>query len=156
MRVRPSFAADIESSSPEQLESIKLLLHIREHIEKARARVDERQEKCRCTSGVPILVDGEGSGPHLRKIECGRCGQAFGWIPQVKNYGKRPKNGAQKTTEFCQMCRRQNVVLTAHHVIEVSEGGKDGPENIWTVCEQCHVMIHAVRRIAGLYRETPT
>lgn len=151
MTSQSGFAVDIGSATSQQIENIKLSIHIREHIDRAKARVEEKREKCRCSSGVPILVDGEGSGPHLRKIECGRCGQSFGWIPQLKNSGKRPRSGAQKTTEFCQMCRRQNVVLTAHHIIEVNEGGKDGPENIWTVCEQCHALIHAVRRIAGLY-----
>jgi 5-methylcytosine-specific restriction endonuclease McrA len=36
-----------------------------------------------------------------------------------------------------------------HHVVEVAEGGSDDPENVWTICEPCHLVIHALRRLAG-------
>lgn len=32
--------------------------------------------------------------------------------------------------------------LDLHHIIPVSEGGTDAPENLMTVCRDCHKKIH--------------
>lgn len=48
----------------------------------------------------------------------------------------------------CQLCRKTGVNLVGHHVVEVDEGGADNSENIWSVCDPCHAVIHALRRIA--------
>ena len=37
----------------------------------------------------------------------------------------------------CQICRRPKINLTAHHIIPLSEGGKDKLDNMLTICEDC-------------------
>lgn len=46
----------------------------------------------------------------------------------------------------CQCCGvggEQNLpILAVHHIVEVSQGGLDIPENLVTVCVNCHIRIH--------------
>jgi predicted HNH restriction endonuclease len=35
--------------------------------------------------------------------------------------------------------------LEVHHAIPVKDGGSDDSENLWTVCTDCHKLIHARR-----------
>ena len=43
----------------------------------------------------------------------------------------------------CQYCKKQNVKLHVHHIIFKSKGGTDRPDNLITLCEQCHNDLHA-------------
>ena len=43
----------------------------------------------------------------------------------------------------CQNCKKQNVKLHVHHIIFKSKGGTDRPDNLITLCEQCHNDLHA-------------
>jgi 5-methylcytosine-specific restriction endonuclease McrA len=103
---------------------------------------------CRCGEPAPILSPGPCANER-RKIECGGCGQYIAWLPKLKNKDRRSSasTGLANGT-VCQCCRKTGVSLIGHHVIEVAEGGSDCPENIWTVCEPCHALIHAARRLA--------
>lgn len=42
----------------------------------------------------------------------------------------------------CELCHRENVVLTKHHLLPREEGGKQ--EHIARLCEPCHKHIHAL------------
>lgn len=106
-------------------------------------------KSCRCGEPTPAL----GEGPQLgeqRRVECGLCHQFYFWLPKLKNQGKRVSSSTGLANgDFCQCCRKSGVNLVGHHVIEVAEGGSDEPENVWTICEPCHLVIHALRRLAG-------
>lgn len=104
---------------------------------------------CRCGAPAPILSPGPGANER-RKIECGGCGQYIAWLPKLKNKDRRSSvsTGLASGTG-CQCCRKTGVKLTGHHVIEVADGGSNEPVNIWTVCEPCHAVIHALRSLAG-------
>jgi hypothetical protein len=60
----------------------------------------------------------------------------------VKKYGRG----------LCEVCLRRPAdlppgeTLEAQHIIEFSEGGDPGPENIMIVCTACHRLVHWVRR----------
>ena len=43
----------------------------------------------------------------------------------------------------CQNYKKQNVKLHVHHIIFKSKGGTDRPDNLITLCEQCHNDLHA-------------
>jgi hypothetical protein len=103
---------------------------------------------CRCFAPVPILAPGPGANER-RKIECGGCGKFIAWLPKLKNKDRRSSNSTGLAQgHYCQCCRKTGVTLIGHHVIEVDEGGNNDADNIWTVCEPCHLVIHALRRIA--------
>ncbi|MDO5293767.1 MAG: HNH endonuclease [bacterium] len=42
----------------------------------------------------------------------------------------------------CELCHRQNTILTKHHLLPREEGGKE--EHIALICEDCHKHIHAL------------
>ncbi|MBE5961884.1 MAG: HNH endonuclease [Lachnospiraceae bacterium] len=42
----------------------------------------------------------------------------------------------------CELCHRQNIGLTKHHLLPREEGGKE--EHIAYICEDCHKHIHAL------------
>ncbi|MBE6022573.1 MAG: HNH endonuclease [Cellulosilyticum sp.] len=42
----------------------------------------------------------------------------------------------------CELCYRENIVLTKHHLLPREEGGKE--EHISLICEDCHKHIHAL------------
>lgn len=107
---------------------------------------------CRCPSRTPALVLSMGPPNEpgaRRRIECGTCHTFFFWLPKLKNKNKRSASsiGLASGAE-CQLCRKSGVNLVGHHIVEVVDGGSNDPENIWTVCEPCHAVIHALRRHA--------
>lgn len=42
----------------------------------------------------------------------------------------------------CQYCKKGEVRLEAHHIVERSHGGKDTLENLLALCEKCHHNLH--------------
>lgn len=42
----------------------------------------------------------------------------------------------------CELCDRENIILTRHHCLPREEGGKE--EDIAYICEPCHKQIHAL------------
>lgn len=106
-------------------------------------------KSCRCGEPAPILAPGPGANER-RKIECGGCGQYIAWLPKLKNKNRRTSTSTGLASgAVCQCCRKTGVKLVGHHVVEVAEGGSDDPENVWTICEPCHLVVHALRRLAG-------
>jgi hypothetical protein len=57
--------------------------------------------------------------------------------------------------ERCEICLRRTQELTdpvklrAHHVHEVQDGGDDTDENRRVYCDDCHGLVHWVRRTLG-------
>ena len=43
----------------------------------------------------------------------------------------------------CQYCKANKVALHVHHIKFRSEGGSDTPDNLITLCHQCHDSLHA-------------
>jgi len=43
----------------------------------------------------------------------------------------------------CQICKKKNLRLEAHHVISRNEGGKDSITNLITLCSSCHSKVHS-------------
>jgi len=42
----------------------------------------------------------------------------------------------------CQLCRKKNVSFQLHHVVPRSQNGKDYPDNLITLCPDCHAKVH--------------
>ena len=42
----------------------------------------------------------------------------------------------------CQYCKKKNIKLHVHHIQFRSKGGSDKPDNLITLCEQCHNDLH--------------
>lgn len=42
----------------------------------------------------------------------------------------------------CELCHRQEIMLTKHHLLPREEGGNE--EHIAFICEDCHKHIHAL------------
>lgn len=73
--------------------------------------------------------------------------------PEVQ--GTDYQNGAMKDFEnvkkfvywrdgyACQKCGKCNTVINTHHIIFRSNGGSDRPDNLITLCEDCHKKLHA-------------
>ena len=66
-------------------------------------------------------------------------------------YQEGQKKGFENTKRYvfwrdnytCQHCGKSNTVLNAHHIIFRSNGGTDRPDNLITLCEDCHKKLHA-------------
>ena len=42
----------------------------------------------------------------------------------------------------CQKCKKKNLKLHVHHIIFKSNGGTNSPENLITLCKDCHSKLH--------------
>ena len=43
----------------------------------------------------------------------------------------------------CQKCSKKETLLSAHHIVWTSKGGKDSIYNVITLCEDCHEKVHS-------------
>ena len=43
----------------------------------------------------------------------------------------------------CQICKKKNTPLHVHHIKFKSKGGTDQPGNLITLCDKCHMDLHA-------------
>ncbi len=88
--------------------------------------------------------------------------------PLVKNnkwmYQKGLKFGFANTKAFvlnrdkytCQHCKTKQDILEIHHIIFRSNGGSDEPDNLITLCRNCHKELHSGKinlNIKGLKRK---
>lgn len=62
-------------------------------------------------------------------------GQMYGW-ENTKSY-VRDRDGYQ-----CKKCKAKNTRLEVHHILEKINGGTDTPDNLITLCSDCHGKIH--------------
>lgn len=42
----------------------------------------------------------------------------------------------------CQRCRATRTNLRVHHIVSKKNGGSDDPDNLITLCHQCHCKMH--------------
>jgi 5-methylcytosine-specific restriction endonuclease McrA len=63
-----------------------------------------------------------------------------------EGWSELSKQVRQRDSWTCQRCKKncsnQKQKLHAHHIIELSKGGKNRSENLISVCEDCHKIIH--------------
>lgn len=43
----------------------------------------------------------------------------------------------------CQLCGKKNIQFQLHHVVPKLQNGKDHPDNLITLCPDCHVRVHS-------------
>jgi len=43
----------------------------------------------------------------------------------------------------CQLCGKKNVPFQLHHIVPRSQNGKEHPDNLITLCSDCHVRVHS-------------
>ena len=76
------------------------------------------------------------------------------WLPKPENVRARKKSKYSPENlgkEYCELCIRPREYLgkagqlEIHHAIEIHDGGKDEPDNIWVLCSHCHSLIHHIR-----------
>ena len=68
----------------------------------------------------------------------------------VEDYQKGQQKGFYNTKAYilyrdnyqCQKCKTHNVKLHVHHIIFRSNGGTNSPENLITLCKNCHDRLH--------------
>lgn len=138
----------IDQLDPEHQRLAMARLHFNQYVATrlTEKRIDHQQRYGH--DPIPDLEIGPNPGER-RKIVCATCQRLLAWLPKLENKDKRaPSSTGLADSDFCQCCRKIGVNLIGHHVIEVCEGGSNDPENIWTLCEPCHQIIHALRRHA--------
>lgn len=59
--------------------------------------------------------------------------------------------GDLEVTESCELCRREDLRLTVHHLIPRAEGGRLGPKA--SLCSTCHRQLHALFSVETLAKE---
>ena len=82
----------------------------------------------RATNSAYGAGGGGGYRNHIMRRDnytCQRCGTFHAWIN---------KNGIP--------CPTNDGELDVHHIIPVSEGGDDNPDNLITLCRDCHKEVH--------------
>ena len=100
--------------------------------------------------GCPRLSDGRYCEEH-RKLT-NRIYERFRRDPETK----RRYSGAWvhirkqyvNTHPFCEKCLGQGYIVPVehvHHIIPLSEGGTNEPDNLMSLCKSCHSSIHAKR-----------
>lgn len=47
---------------------------------------------------------------------------------------------------FCPCCDKPTQVWHQHHVVGRAQGGTDSPDNLVSVCPQCHYSLHVGRQ----------
>lgn len=111
---------------------------------------------CRnCDGEVKPIADDTPHPTHGYKLLCPYCGWFVGWGGKAKPV--RDENGVRQRSSkwtperlnipHCVMCLRTRDqlgkgTLEIHHIIPVSEGGLDEPENIIVLCTACHKEAH--------------
>lgn len=66
------------------------------------------------------------------------------------DYQNGPQKGFYNTKAYvlkrdnytCQSCGKKNCKLEVHHIVFQSKGGTNMPENLITLCEDCHKKVH--------------
>ena len=95
---------------------------------------------------------------HGYKLYCMDCGCFVGWSgvkKEIVKNGERQFSSQWRPShvgvDYCQICLRnatelgQSEKLEPHHIIEISNGGKDDLENIMWLCSCCHRLVHHQR-----------
>lgn len=124
--------------------------------------MEKREERyCNsCKQHVETIVTVLNEGPHHARENCVLCGRFVAFSKKPENGEKRGKNKylpKDLGINYCQMCLRpenrlgSRGILESHHVIEISSGGPDLPENIWVICTSCHKLINHQRTYLNIH-----
>ena len=79
--------------------------------------------------------------------------QKYKWAYQKGiNYGfaNARAHALDRDNYTCQCCGKKHVRLEVHHIIFRSLGGSDALENLITLCEKCHKLIHDGKIVLNL------
>ena len=63
-------------------------------------------------------------------------------IPKPPKRVKDKKALKQATLPYCELCRSWQNIDPPHHIIFKSQGGDDTPENLISLCRDCHDDAH--------------
>lgn len=64
-------------------------------------------------------------------------------MARTRNQEKtKAPTGPHKESQVCELCLRESVRLTEHHLVPRSRGGKYGPKA--NLCPTCHRQLHAM------------
>jgi 5-methylcytosine-specific restriction endonuclease McrA len=61
---------------------------------------------------------------------------------RMKGFANAREYVLQRDRHTCQLCKKSQRELHVHHVLWKEEGGADVPENLLTLCKQCHDKVH--------------
>lgn len=72
---------------------------------------------------------------------------------------ERPTQNQKKSirdrdNRSCQNCGRTNTELHVHHIVPLKDGGSNNPENLATLCKECHNAIHHTDKKAPQRNQT--
>ncbi len=62
-----------------------------------------------------------------------------------------PRSRSNQETPFCELCKRESLRFTSHHLVPRSRGGKLGPQV--KLCPTCHRQLHAMFSESTLAKE---
>ena len=101
--------------------------------------------------GCPRLTDGQYCEEHRKTVN--RQYNKYARAADVhKKYGrawKRIRDRYALEHPFCEMCYkagRMTLMDEVHHIVPVAQGGGDEPENLVTLCKDCHKRRHREQR----------
>lgn len=72
---------------------------------------------------------------------------------RLKDYANSHEYVLQRDEYMCQLCKKTQRELHVHHVIWESQGGADVPENLLTLCKQCHDKVHKKHEVNQQVKE---
>ena len=85
---------------------------------------------------------------HYGKIVCIKCGKFIKWEPNPNKDDRRETTKQKVMKDYCELCLRKHAQLgvkeslEVHHIIPLTDGGKDELDNILVACTACHREIH--------------
>ena len=86
--------------------------------------------------GDPVLKPGKGTQPKRQRAKVSARADA-----KAAYRASRP--------EVCEVCGRENLELHVHHIVLLSQGGTDTPDNFSLDCIECHGGDHYLKVITG-------
>lgn len=99
---------------------------------------------------------------------CSRSGTFIKWLANPDKDDRRETTKQKVERSFCAICLRKRSQLGVkesleiHHIVPLSDGGKDDPLNILVACTACHRLVHWAQLylnkhlIGGEVDDTPT
>ena len=80
----------------------------------------------------------------------GRDGQGLNGVARRSPQNPVPSRSIQEPLA-CELCKRESLRFTSHHLIPRSRGGKSGPQA--KLCPTCHRQLHAMFSESTLAKE---
>ncbi len=97
--------------------------------------------------GCPRLTSGQYCEEHAR-TECRRYDKYERSKDVHRRYGRawtRVRNRYMQEHPYCERCLgegRMTLAEECHHILPVSKGGANVPENLMALCPSCHNKVH--------------